>query len=180
MEYYCLMVKTRGEEKFKARLERRFRMAGKDVQIYFFKKRLRNRQNVEYEEPLFKSYVFLAVKQMDLEIIWIVKHTEDFCKFLNTNTDIRPLSGTDLDYVTRFVSYGETQGFSKAYFDENMQIVVTEGPMMGLTGKIYKVNRRQKRVTVLLEMFHSQIKFDLGYELVRPDTKQPQPENQKS
>ncbi len=169
MEYYCLMVKTRKEETFKKRLEKSFKIAGKDIEVIFFKKKLRNNKNVEYEEPLFKSYVFLAAKEMDLETINIVKRTEDFYKFLNNNRDIKPLKGTDLDYVSRLLNFGETQGLSKIYFDENMQIVVTEGPMAGFIGKIYKVNKRQRRVTVLLEMFHNQIKFDLGYELIRPD-----------
>ncbi len=169
MEYYCLMVKTRGEEVFKKRLEKRFKLAGKDIDVIFFKKKLRNNKNVEYEEPLFKSYVFLAAQKLDLESIWIVKRTEDFYKFLNSNRDIRALSGSDLEYVSKLLNFGETQGLSKAYFDENMQIIVKEGPMAGFIGKIYKVNRKQKRVTILLEMFQNQIKFDLGYELVQPD-----------
>ncbi|MBQ3799456.1 MAG: hypothetical protein II837_04080 [Treponema sp.] len=169
MEYYCLMVKTRGEEKFKKRLEKSFKLAGKDIDVIFFKKKVRDKNNVEREEPLFKSYVFLAVKAIDLETVSIVKRTEDFYKFLNSNRDIKPLRGTDLEIVSNLMNFGETQGLSKIYFDEDMHIVVTDGPMAGFLGKIYKVNKRQRRVTVLLEMFHNQIKFDLGYELVRPD-----------
>lgn len=172
MEYYCLMVRTRGEEKFKKRLERRFKLfcKDKDIELFFFKKKLRTKKNIEFEEPLFKSYVFLATKKLDLETVNIIKRTEDFYKFLISNTNIKPLSGSDLDYVSRLVTFGETQGLSKAYFDENMRIVITEGPLTGFSGKIYKVNRRQRRVTVLLEMFQNQIKFDLGYELIRPET----------
>ena len=169
MEYYCLMVKTRGEEKFKKRLEKSFKLMDKDIEVIFFKKKIRDKKNIEHEEPLFKSYVFLATKSLDLEAINIAKRTEDFYKFLNNNRDIKPLKGSDLDIVTSLLNFGETQGLSKIYFDENMHIVVTEGPMAGFLGKIYKVNKRQRRVTVLLEMFHNQIKFDLGYELIRPD-----------
>ncbi len=173
MKYYCLMVKTREEEKFKKLLEKRLLHAGKkDIDIIFFKKKLRTSKNVEYESALFKSYVFLATKSLDLDSIWIVKRTEYFLRFLNSNRNIKPLYGQDLEYVEKLLTFGKTQGMSKAYFDENMRIIVTEGPLKGFSGKIYKVNRRQQRVTVLLEMFHNSIKFDLGYDLVKPSSGQ--------
>ena len=171
MEYYCLMVKTREEEKFKKRLEKRFNLAKKDIDIIFFKKKLRPRKNVEYESALFPGYIILACKdQIDLDSIWITKRTEDFIRFLKSNQDVQPLRGRDLEYVSKLLAFGNTQGLSKAYFDENMRIVVTDGPLAGFSGKIFKINRRQQRVTVLLEMFQSSIKFDLGYELIKPQT----------
>lgn len=174
MKYYCVMVKTREEEKFKRLLERRLSLAGKDdLEVIFFKKKLPHKKsNKDYETPLFKSYVFIATNELDLGSIWIIKRTEYFLRFLNSNRDIKPLKGQDLEYVEKLLKFGKTQGLSKAYFDENMRIVITEGPLMGFSGKIYKVNRRQQRVTILLEMFHNTIKCDLGYELIKPETEQ--------
>ena len=174
MQYYCLMVKTGGEEKFKKLLEKRLRYAGKEksTDVIFFKKKLRTRRNVEYESALIPGYVFLAMDGLDLDTVWIVRRTENFFKFLNSNRDIRPLQGRDLEFVTHLLAFGKTQGLSKAYFNENMRIIVTEGPLAGYAGKIYKVNRRQQRVTVLLEMFQNSIKFDLGYELIKPEQAQ--------
>lgn len=169
MQYYCLMVKTGGEEKFKKALEQHLQDANKDIDVIFFKKKLRTRKNVVYEQALFAGYVFLGAKELDLDSIALIKKTKYFFHFLNSNTDIRPLQGQDLEYVTNLLKFGKTQGLSKAYFNENMRIVVTDGPLMGFSGKIFKVNRRQQRVTVLLEMFHNAIKFDLGYELIKPE-----------
>ncbi len=177
MEYYCLMVKTRGEEMFKKRLEKNLLLAGKDIDVIFFKKKLRTNKNVEYESALLPGYIFLGCKEkIDVETVWIARRTEDFYRFLRTNTDIRPLRGRDLEYVNQLLAFGKTQGLSKAYFNENMRIVVVDGPLAGFSGKIYKVNRRQQRVTVLLEMFQSSIKFDLGYELIKPE-QAPQPKS---
>ncbi len=169
MQYYCLMVKTGGEEKFKKALEKSLQEAEKDIDVIFFKKKLRTRKNVEYEQALFSGYVFLGANELDPESILLVKKTINFYHFLNSNSDIRPLYGQDLEYVTKLLKFGKTQGLSKAYFNENMRIVVTDGPLAGFSGKIFKVNRRQQRVTVLLEMFKNSIKFDLGYELVKPE-----------
>lgn len=169
MQYYCLMVKTGGEEKFKTALEQSLQEANKNIDVIFFKKKLRTRKNVVYEQALFSGYVFLGAKELDLDSIVLIKKTVNFYHFLNTNSDIRPLQGQDLEYVTNLLKFGKTQGLSKAYFNEDMRIVVTDGPLMGLSGKIFKVNRRQQRVTVLLEMFHTAIKFDLGYELIKPE-----------
>ena len=167
MEYYCMMVKTRGEEKFKRRLEKLFAHASYDADVILFKKKLRTRKNEEYEKPLLPGYLFIACKdKLDLGLIWMIKRTEDFYRFMNSNRDIKPLYGRDLEFVQRLLTFGKTQGLSKAYFNENMRIVVVDGPLKGFSGNIYKVNRRQQRVTVLLEMFQSNIKFDLGYELI--------------
>ncbi len=174
MQYYCLMVKTGGEEKFKKALEKSLQEANKDIDVIFFKKKLRTRKNVVYEQPLFSGYVFLGAKELDLDSINLIKKTVNFYHFLNSNSDIRPLQGQDLTYILSLLKFGKTQGLSKAYFNENMRIVVTDGPLVGLAGKIFKVNRRQQRVTVLLEMFHTAIKFDLGYELIKPEQPQKQ------
>ncbi len=174
MQYYCLMVKTGGEEKFKNALEKSLQEEGKDIDVIFFKKKLRTRKNIEYEQALFSGYIFLGTKELDADSILLVKKTPNFYHFLNSNNDIRPLYGQDLEYVTKLLKFGKTQGLSKAYFNENMRIVVTEGPLSGFSGKIFKVNRRQQRVTVLLEMFKSCIKFDLGYELIKPEQAQKQ------
>lgn len=172
MQYYCLMVKTRGEEKFKKLLEKRLQRVGKDIDVIFFTKKLRTRKNIEYESALFPGYVIIGTQNLDLESIAIIKRTENFFRFLNSNQDIRALHGKDLEYVTQLLKFGKTQGLSKAYFNENMRIVVTDGPLTGFSGKIFKVNRRQQRVTVLLEMFKNSIKFDLGYELIKPEQAQ--------
>ena len=54
-------------------------------------------------------------------------------------------------------------GISKAKFDENQRIVIVEGPLKGFEGKIIRVNRRCKRVTVEIDMFGYNKKVDLCY-----------------
>ena len=47
-----------------------------------------------------------------------------------------------------------------------MRIVITEGPLVGFSGNIIKVNRKRQRVTVMLDMFNSSMKFDMTYDMI--------------
>ncbi len=61
----------------------------------------------------------------------------------------------------------EKLGISKAKFDENQRIVIVDGPLKDFEGRIIRVNRRCKRVTVEIDMFGYSKKVDLCYEDVQ-------------
>ena len=90
-----------------------------------------------------------------------------FYHFLPSNTDIHQLEGKDLEYLANLRKFGEVQGISKAYFNENMRIVITDGPLMGFAGNIIKVNRKRQRVTVKLDLCNSTLKFELAYDEIQ-------------
>jgi transcriptional antiterminator NusG len=64
------------------------------------------------------------------------------------------------------VAFGGEIGSSLVAFDENNRITVIQGPMMGMEGRIIKVDRRKKRAKVRLEMNDSPISFDLSFEVL--------------
>jgi transcriptional antiterminator NusG len=57
-------------------------------------------------------------------------------------------------------------GKSKVYFDANSRIVVTEGPLMGLEGKIIKVDKRKGRAKIKLDLYNDSFSIDLAFELL--------------
>lgn len=168
MEYYCIMVKTGAEEKFKVCSEKKLSDGGFEFKMYFFRKTLRTRGGEYYDSPLFPGYVFLETEEFSLRMLDMLRRVDGFYHFLHSNTDIAALVGNDLDYLRKFAVHGEVLGASKAHFDKNQRIVITEGPLEGFQGNIIRVNKKCTRVTVLIDMCGSAKTVDLMYDLVEP------------
>jgi transcriptional antiterminator NusG len=83
------------------------------------------------------------------------------------NASPKPLEGRDLALIKHFVSFGEVAGPSKVSFDENDRIVVKEGPLKGLEGRIIRVDKRKGRVKVQLDLYDECFPVDLSYELIQ-------------
>jgi transcriptional antiterminator NusG len=52
------------------------------------------------------------------------------------------------------------------YFDRNSRIVVLEGPLMGLEGKIIKVDKRKGRAKIKLDLYDNSFSCDLAFEVI--------------
>jgi transcriptional antiterminator NusG len=52
------------------------------------------------------------------------------------------------------------------YFNENSRIVVVEGPLMGLEGRIIKVDKRKGRAKIKLDMYEDSFTCDLAFEII--------------
>jgi transcriptional antiterminator NusG len=118
--------------------------------------------------PLFPGYVFLASEDIlaELDLFWSIRRTEGFIRFLRESASPSPLSERDLVLIRRFISFGKFADTSKVTFDENDRIVVLEGPLKGLEGRIAKVNRRKGRAKVLFDFYDTSYPVDLGFEVV--------------
>jgi transcriptional antiterminator NusG len=61
---------------------------------------------------------------------------------------------------------GPLAGKSTVYFDEYSRIVVTDGPLMGLEGKIIKVDKRKGRAKIKLDLYEDSFAIDLAFEMI--------------
>jgi transcriptional antiterminator NusG len=61
---------------------------------------------------------------------------------------------------------GPVAGRSKVYFDENSRIIVMEGPLLGLEGRIIKVNKRKRRAKIKLDLYDDSFSIDLAFEVI--------------
>ncbi len=118
--------------------------------------------------PMFPGYVFLEADTVSDALFRVIRRTTGFVRFLKDNHDIRPLPPEDLSLIRHFLSYGEIIAESKVTFDKNNRIVVREGPLEGLEGKIVKVDRRKGRAKVKLDMYENSFLVDLGFEILAP------------
>ena len=182
MEHYCLMVKSGGEDAFKRDFEKNLKKSAlmeggaqeespaPSAKISFFKKKMRDSKKREFEEALFPGYVFLSAKSLDARVEEAAKRAKNFYHFLDSNSNIQKLQGSDHEILSNLLKFGETQGISQAYFDKDQRIVIANGPLVGFEGKITKVNRKRGRATVQVDLCSNTMKFDLAFEeMAAPD-----------
>ena len=170
MNYYALQVKTRAESKF----IRLFKAQHQDITfpIHFPQRRIDiRRKGVIRQETsaIFPGYVFVEAPS-DEEIIaiqWDFRRTDGFYRFLKSNQNISPLMDRDLELVLHFIkNAGPVAGKSRVYFNENSRIVVVDGPLMGLEGKIVKVDKRKRRAKIKLDLYEESFTIDLAFEVI--------------
>lgn len=170
VNYYAIQVKTRSEEKF----IRLFKATYPEISlpVHFPKRRLDIRKNgkIRISTPaVFPGYIFIEAEN-DEEIIscqWQFRRTKGFFRFLKSNQDITPLTSRDLELVLHFIkNAGPIAGRSRVYFNEDSRIVVIEGPLSGLEGRIVKVDRRKGRAKIKLDLYNDSFSIDLAFEVI--------------
>ncbi|MDR2617673.1 MAG: antiterminator LoaP [Treponema sp.] len=170
MNYYALQVKTRGEEKY----IKLFKALHPEitVPVYFPQRALDIRRRgkiIHTKAAVFPGYIFIELDRDDsiLNHHWAFRRTEGFYRFLRSNQDIVPLADRDLEMVLHFIKQtGSIAGKSRVTFDENSKIVVIEGPLSGLEGKIIKVDKRKGRAKIKLDLYDDSFTIDLAFEVL--------------
>jgi transcriptional antiterminator NusG len=172
MKYYALQVKTRSEEKYIKLLK----ALHPDITfpVHFPRRRIDIRRKgrvIPSTAAVFPGYVFVETGEEDdiIKYQWSFRRTDGFYRFLKSNQNITSLADRDLEAVLHFIkNVGPVAGLSKVYFNENSRIVVIEGPLMGLEGKIIKVDKRKGRAKIKLDLYDDSFSVDLAFELIDP------------
>jgi transcriptional antiterminator NusG len=140
--------------------------------LYFPKRRIDIRRKGVVSQSttaVFPGYVFAELEDDDNIYLhqWAFRRTDGFFRFLKSNQNITPLADRDLEVVLHFIrNVGPVAGKSRVYFNENSRIVVVEGPLMGLEGKIIKVDKRKGRAKIKLDLYNDSFSIDLGFEVI--------------
>jgi transcriptional antiterminator NusG len=172
MKYYAIQVKTRAEEKYMDL----FKALHPDFtpEIFFPQRRIDERRRgviVSRKKGIFPGYIFLELDEEDsiMNYHWDFRRTDGFFRFLKSNQNIVELRNKDLELVLHFIKkVGPVAGKSKVYFNENSRIVVMDGPMLGLEGKIVKVDKRKGRAKIKLDLYDDSFTIDLAIEVIEP------------
>jgi transcriptional antiterminator NusG len=179
MLYYAIHVLTDSEDDFTRRLKPLLK-AGR---LFIPKRVLPIRKAGKIRKvasAVFPGYVFLESVDLkeDLETYWLARRTLGFLRFLRDNKSPTPLVEQDRLLLQHFMSFGEYADTSKVTFDENDRIVVHQGPLKGLEGRIVKVNRRKGRAKVALDICQTGFLIDLGFEAVERVTQGADPSHE--
>lgn len=171
--FYVLQTLTGDEQRFLSLArEGLARRAYDEVHLWWPRRKLtirRRGRRIPSLAPLFPGYMIVEAPRIDQGLLRVFRRTTGFVRFLHDNTDIRPLEGPDLELIRHFLSFGEVVERSRVSFDVDNRIVVQEGPLKGLEGRIVKVDRRKGRAKVKLDMYQNSFTIDLGFEVLLPE-----------
>lgn len=167
MNFFALQVMS-GREDAYIELFSRIRP---DQTVYNIKKKIQTRKqgkSVSLVSPVFPGYLFFQHpdEKPTPELIRALKRVRNFMRVLPATDAIKPLNDRDAQIIGQLLSFGREIGPSLVMFDENNRIKVIRGPLMGLEGRIIKVDRRKRRAKIQLEMNDSPISFDLGFDVL--------------
>ena len=172
MNYYAVQVKSKAEDKFVLMLLKK--NPDLNMNIYFPQRQIDIRRKGKITQTnmaVFPGYVFIeAEKPEDIhENQLAFRRTPGFYRFLKSNKEITPLSNRDLELVIHFIkNFGPIAGRSRVYFNENSRIVVVDGPLSGLEGRIIKVDKRKGRAKIKLDIYQDSFSIDLAFEVIDP------------
>jgi transcriptional antiterminator NusG len=115
-------------------------------------------------QPLFPGYVFWERGIVDAAFINKVKKINNVIRFLPSSQEPKPLYAEEAQTLSIMLKGEGLTKLSPVVFDENNRIVVLEGPLKGMEGRIIKVDRRKKRMKVALDLYKNGYQIDFGYQ----------------
>lgn len=167
MKFFAIQVMT-GCEDFYIEL---FSKTREDHPLYSIKKKMPSRRKgktIVLTNSLFPGYIFFQYpgERPSPELISSLRRIRTFTRFLPASDNIKPLNEHDAEIIRHLLSFGKELGPSLVMFDENNRIKVIKGPLLGMEGKIIKVDRRKRRAKIRLEMNDSPMTFDLAFDVM--------------
>ena len=167
MYYFTLQVMTGNESKYIESARKLF----PDFNLLFPQRRMivrRNQKQFFELAPLFSGYIFLESEEKIIksDIFWGLRKIPGFFRFLKDNSNPIPLSKDDTQLLQHFIDFGKIAEPSTVCFNENQQIIIKDGPLQGLEGKIVKIDKRKQRVKVSLDMYEKTFLIDLAIQFI--------------
>ena len=134
------------------------------IPLYERKKRLGKALRL-VKAPLFPGYVFFNTPDIE-HMFFRLKKIPKLTKVLLTDNQFIPLDYSEINFIKQ--SGGDDHIFEMSYgYIEGDDIIITDGPMVNLQGKIKKINRH-KRVAVLEVQFMNRITdITVGLEITK-------------
>lgn len=158
MNYYVLQVIT-GRELF---IKKKLKVVNL---ICPLRKTIIQRKGKKMAEtkPIFPGYLFFKTDKLNDDLTDIIKNTDYIIKILNSFAEPIPLNICELESIIPLFNPKMKPELSKIKFDKSNKIVVINGPLKYLEGKIVKVDKRKQRATVAVEMYNNIHKIDFSY-----------------
>lgn len=164
MEYYCIMIFTGEEEKFKERATEILKAKYPSVRFYYFQRKMYTEKRGWFLGTLFSGYLFFQIEELTADFFTELRAIKGFCRILRDNQNPTRITGSALEELKFLIHNGEVLGVSKVQFLPNQKIKALAGPFVGYEGNIVKVNKKQKRITVRSSLVNNSLSFDLKYE----------------
>lgn len=163
MEYYCIMVKTGEEKKFKERATKTFQETHPTAQFYFFERKMHTKRRGWFIGSLFPGYLFFGVEELTPDFFFALRKVKGFYRILRDNQNPVKITGDALTELKFLIQNGEVLGISKVKFISGQKVKAISGPFKGYEGNVVMVNKKQKIITVRSLLTKDGKSFDLNY-----------------
>lgn len=164
MEYYCIMVKTGAELDFKKQADLALKNDFPGTRLFFFNHLLRSNRGEYFERPIFPGYIFIEIEKFSASFFSVLRRVKNFYRILRDNANPTKIAGESLEELKIFIHNGEHWGISKVNVLPGMKVQAVSGPFMGLEGKVYKINRKKKTITIISSLTNDGKRIELLYE----------------
>jgi len=164
--WYALFTVTGQEDKVKDRLKYRFE---DKFRILVPKRKLKERKGGVWSyhiRTLFPGYV-LVNGSMNVEEYYGFKNVPGLLRLLRSGYEPSRIDDYEMEVINRLICNNETIGFSDILM-ENGRVVVVDGPLVSLEGRIISINRRKGRAAVSLNFMGEPRTVELGVSVLQP------------
>lgn len=165
-KWYALFVKTGQEERVKDRIN--FNL-NSTIKTLVPKRKLRERRGGAWKtvvRKLFPGYVLLG-GDIDGENYGVIQATPGILKLLKTGSQPARIEPWEMDMLNRLTCSGDTIEYSDGLIADG-KIVITNGPLLNMEGKILSIDRRKGRVKVNISFMGEPRIVDLGISILQP------------
>jgi len=164
--WYAIFVKSGQENKVKERLEYKFE---DKYRIIVPKRKLKERKGGVWSyviRLLFPGYV-LVNGDINIEDYYNFKNVPGLFKLLCSGREPARIEPHEMEVISRLICNSEIIGFSDVLL-ENGKVIVVDGPLLSLEGRILKINRRKGRAQVMLNFMGEPRVVELGINVLQP------------
>lgn len=114
------------------------------------------------ETPLINCYIFVRITKCDyIKVL----ETEYVTKFVKIGRDLIAISDSEIDVMQRILGVGAEVKIEQNSFHEGDKVLVKEGSLMGLTGKLIEYHGKE-RVVVDLNTIGYSLQIEINKNLL--------------
>jgi transcriptional antiterminator NusG len=164
--WYALFVESGQEEKVKARLD--YKLSG-SMKVLIPKRKLKERKGgcaYVAVRKLFPGYVLLN-GDINVYKYYALKGIPGVFNLLKTGHEPAVINYWEMEVLNRLMCNGDTIDFSHCLM-QNSRVVVVDGPLLSMEGRILSVDNRKCRAKVNITFLGEPRVVELGISLLQP------------
>lgn len=161
-----MQVKTGQELEIVRQCRRRLMNGNEDVFTMLGERKYRIRGSWELKQyVLFNGYVFIETADIDNFRIRLHK-IETMTKVLKTGEEVVPIAPEEEAFLKQLGGQEHIAEYSEGYL-EGEQLIVTEGAMKGYEGRVKRLDRHRRLVTIEVPLLGRLVEIQLGLGVLR-------------
>jgi transcription termination/antitermination protein NusG len=132
------------------------------------KRKMRERKNGKWDykiRTLFPGYVLLN-GSLGVDEYYEMKGTPGIIKLLTDKDGPLEIREDEINVIGRLIVDNDTIGISNA-FVENGNVIITDGPLLGMDGIIESIDKRKGRVKVRINFIGEQRLIELSINMLQ-------------